>query len=298
MTESTAVSPPGEAPEGKRQSKHRPRRVVAWVLVVLVSILVPLSVVAVWSVNTINNTDHYVATVAPIARNETITNAIANRATVYLFDQSDATQRIAGVLPKKAAPLAPVISNGLRTYTYNVVAQVLHSDRFGTLWDRANRQLHSHLVDFLTGKNQSKVEKARAVAVNLTPVLIMSIDKLDGHGITTFDSLKARLQTGQRLSFTLANNAQVRKLRSGLPSGERDRLGPAADNSCPCHRRHRCRRGPTQDARAHGRWCLDRPRPLHRRTRTGTDVLHPPCSKFRSACHPLPVGHRDALFAR
>jgi hypothetical protein len=41
----------------------------------------------------------------------------------------------------------------------------------------------------------------------------MAIDKLDGHGITTFDSLKANLQSGQHLSLTLANNAQVRKLR-------------------------------------------------------------------------------------
>ena len=216
MTDGTAVSSPAAALEGEGRSTHRLRQVVAWVLVVLVSLLVSLSVVTVWSVRILSNTDHYVATMAPIARNATITNAIANRATTYLFDQGDATEKIAGVLPMRASSLAPVISDGLRTYTYRTVAQVLQSGRFADLWDAANRRLHTHLVDFLTGKKLPRVEQARSIAVNLTPVLIMAIDTLDAHGITTFDPVKSHLQKGRELSFTLANNAQVRKARSAF----------------------------------------------------------------------------------
>ena len=92
----------------------------------------------------------------------------------------------------------------------------LQSGRFADLWDAANRRLHTHLVDFLTGKKLPRVEQARSIAVNLTPVLIMAIDTLDAHGITTFDPVKSHLQKGRELSFTLANNAQVRKARSAF----------------------------------------------------------------------------------
>ena len=79
------------------------------VLIVLSCILVPLSVVAVWAHNQVLDTDEYVATVAPLARNDEIANAISVRVTNTLFDNVDveatAERRASptGRVPRRAA---------------------------------------------------------------------------------------------------------------------------------------------------------------------------------------------------
>ena len=60
---------------------RRTRAVIAWVLVVLAVVLVPISVVTVWAVNTVTDTDHYVATLAPLARERVVTDYVAMDAT-------------------------------------------------------------------------------------------------------------------------------------------------------------------------------------------------------------------------
>ena len=64
---------------------HLPRRISAWVLVVLASILIPVSVISVWAIRTVTDTDQYVATMAPLARNQVIVDHLAAKATDALF---------------------------------------------------------------------------------------------------------------------------------------------------------------------------------------------------------------------
>ena len=58
-------------PDGpkKKPRARRTRGIIAWVLIVLASLLIPVSVISVWAIRTVTNTDQYVATMAPLARN-------------------------------------------------------------------------------------------------------------------------------------------------------------------------------------------------------------------------------------
>ena len=58
-------------------------------LIVIGCILAPLSVVAVWAKNQVTNTDRYVATVAPLADDPAIQNAVADRVTAEIFSYLD-----------------------------------------------------------------------------------------------------------------------------------------------------------------------------------------------------------------
>src|SRR5580692_11480958 len=101
-----AVSPAEpEAALAKAGPKlRRTRSITAWVLVVLVAILFPLSVMTVWVVNTVTNTDHYVETMAPIATNPTVISHTSTRLTEELFSTVNVQKRITSLLPKKAKP--------------------------------------------------------------------------------------------------------------------------------------------------------------------------------------------------
>ena len=71
----------------------RGRALVA-VLVVIGCVLAPLSVLSVWMKTTLLNTDNYVATVAPLAENSDVQNAIADRVTSTLIENNSVEQRI------------------------------------------------------------------------------------------------------------------------------------------------------------------------------------------------------------
>ena len=75
------------------------------VLVVLVCILAPVSVLAVWLHNTVLDTDQYVATVAPLAHDPAVQEAIATRVTNSLVASTDLEARVGRRASRQGAGL-------------------------------------------------------------------------------------------------------------------------------------------------------------------------------------------------
>ena len=191
----------------------RTRRVVAWVLVVLAALLVPLSVVTVWAVNTVTNTDHYVATLAPLVRERVITDYVAAQATDKLFDSVDVQQRLEKTLPKPAKFVAAPLTNQLHGFVQKQVTTLLDSTWFHNLWDSLNRKSHTAIVNVLTGKTMPG-RRANRVVVDLTPVLTKAIDALDAKGVTVFDGVRGKLSKANALTLNLASSGQISQART------------------------------------------------------------------------------------
>ena len=83
----SAATPPESG--AARPKLPRWRRILVGVLVVLVCLLVPISVVGVWVRNTILHTDQFVDTLAPLADDPAVEEAIANRVTNTLIEATD-----------------------------------------------------------------------------------------------------------------------------------------------------------------------------------------------------------------
>jgi hypothetical protein len=200
----------------KKRRGHMPRRISAWVLVVLASILIPVSVMSVWAIRTVTNTDKYVETMAPLARNEVIQQGLAKRATDALFSTHIVQNKVTSVLPKAAKPLVAPITKEVHSYVEAQALKVFQSPKFGMLWDLLNRHSHAAVINILTGKQtplQKKFAKGGAIALNLSPALNTLITNLDSHGVTLFNPIKAVSTKG--LSFSVVSKDQVSKF-SGL----------------------------------------------------------------------------------
>src|SRR3984957_15153314 len=126
---------------------HMPRRISAWVLVVLASILIPISVISVWAIRTVTNTDQYVETMAPLARNQVIIDGLATRATDALFSSNRVQNKVTAVLPKAAKPIVVPVVNEVKSYLHGLALKVLESPKFGQLWDALNRHSHDAVID-------------------------------------------------------------------------------------------------------------------------------------------------------
>jgi hypothetical protein len=209
----TAASEPGQSETPKKKPRaRRTRGIVAWVLIVLASLLIPISIISTWAIRTITNTDQYVATMAPLATNPVIVNQLATKATDKLFSSKTVQNEITSALPPKAKPIVTPITGQVENYVHGLALKVFQSPKFSQLWDTLNRRSHDSVVDILTGKQSAltkKLEKGGAIVVNVTPALNQVIDKANSRGITLFNPLKATLGKGNSLGVTVVSKSQV-----------------------------------------------------------------------------------------
>ena len=170
----------GPGPAGRQ----RWRTIVAVVLIVLGCVLAPLAGVAVWARNQVTNTDRYVRTVAPLASDPAIQQAMADQITAQIFTYLDvegltnqAVDALAarGVRPQVADQLrgfAGPLSSGIQSFVRTEVGKIVQSQAFADAWVQANRVAHQALVKALTGEGGEAVTvEADTVNLNLAPFI-------------------------------------------------------------------------------------------------------------------------------
>ncbi|MGY5127161.1 hypothetical protein [Streptomyces nigrescens] len=163
---------------------RRLRYVVTSVLLVLTFVLAPLGVVAAWADSQISDTDRYVQTVAPLAKEPSVQGALTNRLTNRVVSQiptEQITDALTRALQETGAPPAVVdkadaLTGVLKSSTTRVVREVVNkvvtSDQFAKVWDNANRRAHAAMVNVLTGQGGSAVEaKGGTITLNLGTVI-------------------------------------------------------------------------------------------------------------------------------
>ncbi|QYX83079.1 hypothetical protein K1J60_20635 [Streptomyces akebiae] len=173
-----SVAPP-------RAARHHPFRSLGSVLLILLAALLSLlSVVAVWANSIVQDTDRYVATVAPLASDPDVQKAITNRVTDAVLAQVDVDALVKqltdaaaqkGVPPRVAELLNDLdgpIESGLKRLVSGSVERVVSSSAFETVWVNANRRAHSALDKALTGQADSTVRlENNEVVIDLGPIV-------------------------------------------------------------------------------------------------------------------------------
>ncbi|MFH9086341.1 hypothetical protein [Streptomyces sp. NPDC017673] len=153
-----------------RLRHRRTRRLGASVLLVLTLVLAPLAVVAVWVHDTVADTDRYVQTVAPLASEPAVQNALVNRLTDRVVSQVDVqavTSSLTKLLADNGAPprvvdaageLTGPLRSALRTVVHRIVHRVVTSEVFEQAWVAGNRRAQSSVVGMLTGEGQKALQ--------------------------------------------------------------------------------------------------------------------------------------------
>jgi hypothetical protein len=157
--------------ERRRQIGGMARRITVGVLVALAAILIPLTATVTWAHRTILNTDEYVSTVAPLAKDPAVTSTLARVATDQLFTALNPQPTIANALPPRAAFLAGPITSGVKGFINDKANVALSSQQFQQIWTNANRTAHTALVNVLRGKSKALVESNGQVVLSLVPLL-------------------------------------------------------------------------------------------------------------------------------
>jgi hypothetical protein len=178
-----------EASPRVRNRAPRWRRAVSFILIVSSCVLVPLAAVAVWLRSELLDTDNYVETVAPLARNEDIVDALSVRITNTLFDNLDVESLVADALPSQVQFIAGPVTSELRDFTEDAARRFFESEEFQTLWDEVNRRAHAQVDKALTGGGDVISTEDGHVVLDLSPIIVRVRSELGSRGIGIFDDI-------------------------------------------------------------------------------------------------------------
>src|SRR6516165_8950663 len=120
----------------------KPRRrhlIFVSLLLVLGTILTPVTIVALYVKTQVNDTGRYVSTVAPLASDPAIQAYVADNITNQLMSSVDVAGYVGSVLPPRAASLAGPVSTAVQNFVHNTVLKIVQSPQFYDLWVAANR---------------------------------------------------------------------------------------------------------------------------------------------------------------
>ena len=182
---------------------HRLRAIVAFFLGLVTVLLTPFAVVAVWQRTVLTDTDAYVATVAPIAEDPEVQEAVTARLSEALFEAIDVqaltTEALTALTESTDLPpnvensllaLTRPISSGIESFVTDRVADVVSSDVLAVAWAESNRVAHEALTAALSGE----VDGALAITdgkvyLDLAPVLEAAQEALVSAGFSIAENI-------------------------------------------------------------------------------------------------------------
>jgi len=206
------------------QSGARPGRggragrwVGACVLMVLASLVGLASVAAVWLRAEVADTGRYVETVAPLASDPVIQDAVSARLSDVIVTQLD-VQGLATSLvdeledrgaPRRLSELVPPIVSGIKSFLDDRIKEVVASERFAQFWANANRTAHEQVNAILTGKDSNLISTDNtSIVVDLGQVLEMVKQRLAEAGFTAAQRIPQ-----QSIPYTVAEIDELPKVQ-------------------------------------------------------------------------------------
>jgi hypothetical protein len=173
----------------RRTRRERARRASVVGLLILGCGLAMLSVVAIWLRVTLLDTNHYVKTVAPIAAEPAVQQAVADKLDNAINSRVDFEGLAREALPDRADVLAPAIQTGLRSFIRTRIDDFTQSQRFQDLWVEANRRAHTRIIELLEGgRSKRLVLDNDTVYLDLSPAVDRVKTALTDRGLTRIAS--------------------------------------------------------------------------------------------------------------
>jgi hypothetical protein len=188
------------------------RRAAVITLLIIGWVLAPLSVVGVWAHRELRDTDTYVATVAPLARNSAIQSAATTRLTNQILANVDVPAYVKSTLPPQAQPLAGPITDQVEGFIHTAVGKVVASDAFATIWTDANRAAHTQLNKLIFDEGSGSLTTSNGqLVINLHTAAVNVVDRLKAQGLSLADKIPVDKINGQ---VVLADASSLDSVRS------------------------------------------------------------------------------------
>jgi hypothetical protein len=148
------------------------RKILVWSLVAVATLLLVISSITVWTKRQILDTNNYTKTAGSILENDEVRAALSAKLVNLLFSRVDVSSALQERLPEQLKPAAPVLAGALQNVAPRAANLVLGTAAAQTLWEEANRRMHTQLVAVLKGENVRNLTTANGdVVLDLRPLI-------------------------------------------------------------------------------------------------------------------------------
>jgi hypothetical protein len=196
---------------------RRGRWVGACALLIVAAMLSGLAVMAVYLRAELLDTETYVETVAPLAQDLAVREALATRLTdeiVAFTDIEGLATQLTNKLVEQGAPerigelVGPAVS-GLRSFLYNEIYKLLGTAQFQAIWEQVNRAAHDGLDAVLTGEEGRFIaSEGTTVTLDVGALLSAAKQELVARGV----DIASRVPDVS-ISYTLIESEKLPTLR-------------------------------------------------------------------------------------
>lgn len=208
MTSETAETEAPGAPNSPRPA-GRGRRIGAWILIVLASLLCFGTAADVWVKRQVLSTPKWVSASDRILADPKVQDALATYIVDEIYSNVDVQKELSDKLPEGWKGIAGPIAAGIRTPATSAVDRILASDRVAKIWHNVNEKAHTALVNVLEDKTRIGSTKDGKVTLDVGEIVrIVGTDL----GIPSSVMDKVPSDVGQITIFQSKNLAAIQNV--------------------------------------------------------------------------------------
>lgn len=146
-------------------------------LVLLGSLLLLVSVLAIWVDRLALQTETWADTSEQLLEQEEVQQALGAYITDQLYASVDVRAQLESVLPENLDPLAGVAAAGLREYVQRATTELLGRPRVIAAWRRANEVAHGRFVLLIDDRGNAIRTNGGQVTLQLRPLLEAVVER-------------------------------------------------------------------------------------------------------------------------
>jgi hypothetical protein len=190
----------GRRADGARRRRLSWRTPVSALLIVIGCIFAPVSVIAVWGINQVTNTNRYIENIEPLIHEPAIQNALTDKVSAAITSKlnvqaytnqaaaeldSKGLSRISGLLKS----VGPSLASAVAGYVHTQVHKIVTSPRFARIWIQVNTTAHQTLVNVLSGQSKVVGVQDGKIIIQLAPVIDAVKHDLSAQGFSLVNKL-------------------------------------------------------------------------------------------------------------
>lgn len=158
--------------EHRATVRHKARKGLVGVLVVLTALAFTAGAVGVWASRNFLNNDVFASRIGTVIEEQAVQESLARFTTTEVMKLVDVENLIAEALPERAQILAPTLTSGVENFVRGKVEEVFATPEFQQLFETIVDTAHQQAVSLLEG-NDSEIVQANAdsVTLNFLPVI-------------------------------------------------------------------------------------------------------------------------------
>lgn len=170
-------------------SRRRWRDFATWFLLVVFCLGMVLSLVTVWARNQVLDTSIYVDTVAPLAADPDIQEAIADRVTALVASRLQLDAPEEGASTSQETLLRRLAIPATLDFVHRTTLDFVQSARFQEFWEDANTIAHRELLQILTSDDSTIQVQEDRLMLDLGPVVTSVEERLRASGLDVSERL-------------------------------------------------------------------------------------------------------------